>query len=196
MSVNEKQQWEEYREHELSVLTALLDSLDYELEDEQPHLIGERYLMHAVTTKSGRKLILLGKRKSDGKRVVIKATNDADGIREIEHERTCRRVLQEIKFAYRTFLSPEELEFRKMQGYVISIQAFIEQDSAFINRPLEDQFSLALKAFKAQESAHAATYEHSRLIKKTFGSIDASGYIENFTDFITNILSRSRTILT
>ena len=192
MSKTEKEIWDEYRTQELAAVTAILADFGYELENEQPHLIGEKYLMHAVTTTSGRKLILLGKRKADGKRVVIKATKDADGIKELEHERVCRQVLQEIKFAYQTFLSPEELLFTKKDGYVISIQVFIEQQSTFLARPLADQFALALKAFKAQESAHAATYEHSQRIKKTFGAVDAKGYLENFSEFSKNILALSK----
>ena len=191
MATTEKQLWETYKARELKRLTPVLTALGFELEAEQPHLIGERYLMHAVTTKSGKKLILLGKRISDGKRVVIKATRDPDGTREIVLERTCRTVLQQIKFAYNTFLSPQELVFTHKHGFVIAIQVFIEQDSTFLARPLPDQFSLALKAFKAQESAHAATYEHTRLIKKTFGAINAEKYIENFAEFTKNILAIS-----
>ena len=189
MTTNEKELWETYKTRELSILTPILLNLGFELESDQPHLIGERYLMHAVTTKSGKKLILLGKRISDGKRVIIKATRDIYGIREIEHERLCRRLLQEIKFAYKTFLSPEELLFTKKDSFVISIQTFIEQESTFLNRPLPQQFSLALKAFKAQEAAHAATYEHARRIAKTFGAMDAEKYLSTFSEFVANILS-------
>ncbi len=185
-----KQIWEDYCKNELEIVVPLLDSLGYVLDSLQPHIWGERYLMQAVTTTSGKKLILLGSRKSDHKRVVIKTTSDPAGIRELEHERNCRRVLQEIKFAYQIFLSPEEILFVKKGRHVISIQAFIEQKSAFLERPLEEQFSLALKSFKAQESAHATTYEHVRLIKKTFGSMNARAYGYAFAGFIQKIKRR------
>ena len=167
----------------------MLEELGFELEDEQPHLVGERYLMQAITTDSGRKLILLGKRKHDGKRAVIKVTSDKNGIREIESERSYRRVLHEINFAYEIFLSPEDLLFIKKDHRAISVQAFIEQDSSFLKRPLPEQFSLALKAFKAQESAHASTYEHTQLIKKTFGAMNAEDYAKTFAGFVKNILA-------
>ncbi len=183
-----QQAWKKYQEHELSILTPVLEKLGFELEPLQPHAGGERYLMQAVTTASGKKLILLGRRTQDGMRVVIKTTNDENGIRELEHERECRRVLQEINFAYQVFHSPVELFFGECEGRRISIQQFIEQESTFLARPLKEQFALALKAFKAQEGAHATTYGHERLIKKTFGTRSAVEYLRAFEEFKKNTL--------
>jgi hypothetical protein len=182
-----QQTWEKYRERELSKIAPVLEKLGFELENEQPHIVGERYLMQAVTTASGTKLILLARRKKDGARVVIKATNTLDGARELEYERTCRRVLQEINFAYQAFRSPAELFFGECDGRLISIQQFIEQESAFLARPLQEQFSLAFGAFKAQEGAHATTYGHERLVRKTFGTMDAAAYLDTFEGFKRNI---------
>lgn len=61
----------------------------YSLDSEQKHMQGERYLMHAVTTASGRKLILLGT-APEGIKVIIKATRDGAGKKEIEHEHVSR----------------------------------------------------------------------------------------------------------
>lgn len=184
---NTQPEWGKYRERALATITPMLEKLGFELENAQPHIGGERYLMQAVTTASGTKLILLGRRKKDGMRVVIKATDTLDGARELAHERKCRRVLQEINFAYRVFLSPEEILFMKRAGYTLSVQAFIEQENAFLARPLKEQFSLALRAFKAQESAHATTYGHERLVRKTFGSMNAAAYLDTFEGFKRNI---------
>lgn len=183
------EQWKEYSAREIATLLPLLERYGFTLEREQPHMGGERYLMQAITTASGKKLILLGKRNSDGKRVVLKATSDPSGIRELEHERLCRKVLHTIRFAYGTFTSPEEILFHKKNGFVLSVQAFIEQESTFLQRPLRDQFFLVLKAFKAQESAHATTYGHMQTVQKTFGSIDAGTYLQNFSTFKKNILA-------
>ena len=183
-----QQAWKKYREHELSILSPVLKKLGFELEPVQPHMGGERYLMQAVTTASGKKLILLGRRTKDDMRVVIKTTNDATGIRELKHERKCRRVLQEINFAYQVFHSPTELFFGERNGRTISIQQFIEHESTFLARPLGEQFALALKAFKAQEGAHATTYGHERLVQKTFGTMDAAKYLDAFIAFKRNIL--------
>jgi hypothetical protein len=186
---NTKKEWEQYREEELARVTPLLSELGYELAAEQPHLYGERFLMQNVTTASGRKLILLGSRTEDGARVVIKATSDEHGMRELAHERTCRDVLQTIKFAYRIFATPEELLYTKKRGTTISIQRFIPQDAAFLERALSEQFTYALDAFKAQESAHAATYEQANLVEKTFGNMDAKRYLAAFARFRFDILA-------
>ncbi len=73
MSINDSQKiWEEYVHEELLLMTPILGRLGYRLYKEQPHIGGERYLIQAVTTVSGRKLILIGERNSDQKKVVIK----------------------------------------------------------------------------------------------------------------------------
>jgi len=179
--------WADYREKELAFFTPLLAKHGYTLDDEQPHIYGERYLMHAVTTQSGTKLILLGKNNS-GVRVVIKVTRDRSGMREILHERTCRKVLAKLNFAYGTFASPTEIDFIQKPSYIISAQEYIDQKCMFIERPIEEQFDFALRAFKAQESAHATTANHIRLITSTFGSRDADDYLSCFKGFVQDIL--------
>lgn len=189
---DEKTLWDKYREGEMSALLPHLKSLGVTLEGEQPHTIGERYLMQALTTQSGKKLILLGTRGSDGGRVVIKATRDKKGVEELLHARRCREVLHKIKFAYQTFFSPKEVFFGIRGDFLISIQSFIEQEKPFLERPLREQFFLALKAFKAQESAHATTYGHMRLARKHFGTRDADGYLAAFARFQKDIVSAQR----
>jgi len=183
MQSNAHHTWTAYLKSELAAVTPLLHSLGFALDPQQKHLGGERYLMQAVTTHSGKKLILTGTRNKDGMRVVIKATRDQGGARELRHERECRRVLHEIRFAYRAFHSPKEVLFIEKGGFTISIQAFLEQECSFLERPLKEQFNYALAAFKAQESAHATTHAHFRLVKRTFGTIDAKGYLELFARF-------------
>jgi len=184
MSNENRTSWEKYRDEELARVVPILWEFGYALDETQPHIKGERYLMQAVTTESGKKLILLGSHKETHERVVIKVTSSSDGIRELEHERTCRKVLAEIGFAYQSFLSPKELLFTHKGPYCISVQAFIEQEKPFLDRSLEEQFTLALRSFKAQEGAHATTYEHAQIVKKTFGSMDARGYLRSFENFM------------
>lgn len=186
---NKQKTWIDYKESELSIITPLLLKLGFELDKDQPHTIGERYLMQAMTTASGKKLILLGKRKRDGVRVVIKATRDKNGKKELQHERKSRDILHKINFAYQVFLSPDEILFEIQNGYTIAIYKFIEQESTFLARPIEQQFTLALKAFKAQESAHATTYRHRKIIKKAFETFTSKEYIQNFDTFKASILS-------
>ncbi len=177
-----KEEWEAYYADELSHISPLLTKHSLTLESEQPHVQGERFLMHAVTTTSGRKLILLGHTAS-GKRVVIKVTRDPHGKKELLHERTCRALLHTIRFAYNVFFSPEEILFREESGYLIAVYAFIEQECSFLERPLSTQFALALSAFKAQEGAHATTWAHRKLIEKSFTRATAHTYLASFADF-------------
>lgn len=173
MRNSEQQEWEAYKARELAGLTPLLAELGYTLEAAQPHTGGERHLTRPIG--SGRKLLLLG-RSAEGARVVIKATSDPLGKAEIAHERTCRSVLERVPFAYQAFLSPAEILFVQRGGYDILVSEFIEQERSFLERPVEEQFALALRAFKAQESAHATTAAHLRLIAGTFGEMHAPEY--------------------
>ena len=188
MSENIKKEWEAYCERELAIVRPMLFRLGFSLDVHQPHIGGERYLMQAITTASGKKLILLGRAISDGTRVVIKTTNDTSGMKEISHERNCRDALSEMKFAYNVFFTPEEMLFVKKNGRMIFIQKFIEQECAFLARPIAEQFDILLKSFKAQEGARAVTREHLRFARKNFGATDADGYRQSFGEFAKNIL--------
>lgn len=183
---NLKEQWDAYCEGELKLLHPLLKKHGFSLCEKQPHIQGERYLQQAITTTSGRKLILYGKGE-DERKVVIKATRDLAGQTELRHERKCRQVLAKINFAGEVFHTPPEIAWISENGFLISIQAFIPQERTFLERPIEEQFSLALTAFKAQESAHATTYRHRRLIRGIYEFRDATTYLHNFSDFQKNI---------
>ena len=183
MPKDEKIRWEEESYRQVEAIKPILEGLGFVLDERQPHMGGERFLMQAVTTASGKKLILLGKENHTGRRVVIKAAKDPAGARELKHERLCRKILSDIGFAYTAFESSEEILFTNADGYTISVQAFIEQDKPFMERTTEEQFAIALRSFKAQEGAHATTYGHIRRSKPTFGCRTASEYIEAFVSF-------------
>jgi len=182
MLTDQKRIWEQYCSDELSVLSILLQRKGYILSEVQPHLGGERYLMQAVSTTSGRKLILYGTHKN-GTQVVIKASRDQAGQNEISHERQCREFLTSIDFASTIFHTPEELDYFRESGFLISVQKFIDQKLTFLERPLRDQFDYALEAFKGQEGTHATTYKHLSRIKKVYGIRTGDDYVENFAKF-------------
>lgn len=183
MGTDHKHAWETYIAEELEALRPILTSHGYTLDDNQLHTKGERYLQQAVTTTSGKKLILLGAHSS-GTRVVIKATRDPQGIRELEHEEVCRSVLHAIDFAGDVFETPEVLENVTENDFRIRVTRFIDQPGSFLERPIEEQFVFALRAFKAQESAHATTFNHRKLIGDTFGMRDAETYLTTFASFV------------
>jgi len=179
--------WKEYCTKELATLSPILTSLGIKLDAHQPHIGGERYLMQAVTTTSGKKLILLGTETASGKMVVVKATNDPNGKKELLHDRNCRKLLNRIGFAYNTFLIPAEIAFVRKSGYIISVQEFIAQPKSFLEHTLEEQFTLALSAFKTQEGARATTYAHKKQIVSHFGKMEAEQYLQKFNEFTLGI---------
>lgn len=190
MASTDKEIWDAYCTSELARVRPILDSLGYTLDEHQPHLQGERYLMQAVTTASGRKLILLGTERDSGDRVVIKCASEPAGAHELSDEHLRRKSLEDLPFAYSAFRSPRELRFLEKDGVTISVQAFIAQETAFTDRPLAEQFALALGSFKAQERAHAATYGHLRHIARTFGSMSTQAYLAGFEGFARSIQER------
>ncbi len=168
---------------ELKNLCDILARAGYTLNEHQPHTIGERFLMQNITTPSGQKVILLGTDINQN-RVVIKATSDPTGKKEIQHEQACRSLLHTINFAYDTFTTPEEITTWTEDGYLISVQQFIDQESSFIERPLEEQFEYALRAFKTQESARATTASHYKTIASTFGIRQSEDYLRLSQSFL------------
>lgn len=171
-----KEQWGTYVAREIARAKPSIERLGFELDGAQPHLAGERYLMQAVTSVSGPKLILIGARKSDGKRVVIKTTSHPSGVRELRAERRARAALGALRFSYGTFYAPKELLHTVINGMTVDVQEFIEQDFAFLERPLKEQFALALSGLKTQEGAHAATYGHLKRVSRIFPLWGAKEY--------------------
>ncbi len=170
-------------ETEVTNITVLLREHGYTLAAEQPHLLGERYLMQAVTTVGGFKYILKGT-TTGGEPVIIKVSRDAVGRAEIEHERLCRSLINTLEFAYDVFAAPTEVAHFTTGIYLINIQAYIPQTISFLERPLLEQFNFALAAFKAQEGARATTGEHTTLISRTFGYKRAPDYLTLLREFI------------
>lgn len=174
-----EQQWHEYRERDLARVTPELQKLGIAIDEEQPHLVGERHLLQTThdVGGGGHKLVLLGIETRSGKRVVIKATSDPEGKKEIEKERRARATITGLNFSYTAFRAPQEFIHTDKAGVRISVTEFIEQTSTFLDRPIAEQFALILKGLKVQEGVHATTYSHAQTIKRAFGSIGADEYI-------------------
>jgi len=176
-----KKSWQQFIDQELIKASLVLAKLGFSLDEKQKHISGERYL------SSYSKLVLLGRRDSDGKRVIIKLSSDLEIKKEINDEVNSRKVLHKINFAYHVFFSPAEILFTEGSSYTILITEFIEQDKTFLERPLKEQFFIALKAFEAQEAIHATTYEHASIINKAFGIWRAKDYINSFEENVNKI---------
>lgn len=182
MPENTKQLWEEHCKRELVALRKILAQLGFTLEENQPHIGGERYL------HSPHKLVLLGFRTSDQKRVVIKASNDPLGILEIGHEEKCRTMIRTINFSYQKLLLPENILFTRHGKYLISISEYITEEKPYLAHSVKEQFFLVLQILKAQENTHATAYGHMRIIRKAFEAADAQEYLRLFENFQKNIL--------
>jgi hypothetical protein len=163
-----KKAWDEYVESERRRVAPPLARLGFTLDEDQPQTIGERYLTRPVG--GGRKVVFFGRRSGDEMRVVVKTSSEEKGRAELAHEYRSRTMLANLKFAYAAFALPEVLAFDDETGVLIS--EYIEQDMPFLARPLKEQFTLALEAFKAQESAQAVTAGHWDNLKKLMGSAD------------------------
>jgi hypothetical protein len=110
-------------------------------------------------------------------------------MREIQTEHNARHLITNLDFAYHVFSAPEELLYKKTAGFAISISAYIEQESAFLSRPKEGQFMLALRSFKTQEGVHATTYAHAKKIRSTLGMTNAAEYLAGFAAFAKDALA-------
>jgi len=178
------QNWQDYLASELPQISYIIEKHGYTLTEDQPHIKGERFLMQAVTTTAGKKLILYATNQA-GKTVVVKATRDWAGKQELLHERKCRTLLHQLNFSYDTFHSPTELAFLEQNKFIIVITEFIEQTSSFLDRPIEEQFSFSLTALKAQEGTRATTAGHIRSIRKVFNYRTSADYLNLHTGFLT-----------
>lgn len=176
--------WNEYVKTELPKISQILSLYGITLAEHQPHTQGERFLMQAVTTIGGEKLILIGEETITKKNVVIKATTHGMGREELLHERACRTLLHKLSFSYDSFQSPAELFFIEKSGYTIFVTEYIEQTMSFLERPIEEQFTFALKALKAQERTRATTAKHLKQIKRVFGSRNSEEYLKMFEAFV------------
>lgn len=179
--------WERYRDDELSVITPMLTRLGYALDAEQPHLGGER------TVISGKKLVLLGQRASDQARVVIKASSQEEGKREMRLENSCREVLNRLPFASDIFLSPKLLTWHEEGACLIAVTEFLHQNPSFLERSFQEQFFLTIKAFETQEGAHATTFEHGREIRSAFRVFEPETYLLQLKEYGTFVSAHPET---
>lgn len=192
-SHNAQQEWERYRGRELDAGISVLKRLGFEIDLEQPHTGGERFLMAGQRDVGGGgyKLVLLGTRVSDHKRVVIKISSTREGIKEIQTERRAREILRLLKFAYQTLHAPAEILYVTNGAHTVSVTSHIEQQQNFLSRPLKEQFAFTLQALKAQESVHATTYSHTKTIRTIFGIWGAQDYLDSFEASLTTALKNA-----
>ncbi len=175
--------WKNKTEEELKKVESILTQLGFSLEEEQPHISGERFLM------TREKLVLMGQIVSSGKRVIIKISNKALGKEEILTEKNVHDALINLAFANDRMLLPEILFFGEKDGYLIIVSGYIEQEKVFASFPIERQFFMSLLMFEEQEAFHATTFEHRDGIKNIFKIQTTKDYLKDFSEFKKNILN-------
>lgn len=192
MAIDIKTAWVDYCQSEIEALKPILQGLGFSLAEEQVHIGGERYAF------SEKKLVLLGQRLQDNLKVVIKVSSDPKGQLEIKRERQSRQMLEQIKFAYHVFFTPEEILYQEIDNRIIFITKYIEQDCQFLERDIKEQFFLSLKGLEVQEGVQITTYEHAHDISQYFGVWQASDYLQKFTEYqqaIQKLLADNQVVL-
>lgn len=154
--------WQTYLNLEITYFEPKISNLGFSLLDNQVHTKGERSAFRA------QKIILLGKRTLDNKKVVIKISREEVGINEILYERKCKAALQQMNFNYQNFSEPAELFFSHKKKELILITEFIEEEKKYLDRGLEEQFEIALEAFKILEGVHVVVKAHKKFVRNYF----------------------------
>lgn len=157
-------------------MESTLKELGFILEEEQPHLSGERFLMMKD------KQVLVGQDRNSN-RVILKVATKQGGKEEIEREKKARDLLKKATFANDKILFPDEVFFGAKDNYLIWATEFIPQEKVFVAHPLEEQFFLILRAFEEQEAFHATTFEHIKSIESFFPVFHAREYFGEFRKF-------------
>lgn len=174
---------------DMKKIEEMCQSFNVLLDPEQLHISGERYLMMK------NKYVLSGKEKMSGRRVIVKASNIPDGIREIDQEVQVRNLLLQISFAKDKIKFAEHIKDKKSDGYYVWATEYIAQDKVFVEYTTDEQFFMILKAFEAQESFHATTFEHEKTIKSLFPVFHAQDYFAEFRRYKEGIKSLNNTEL-
>jgi hypothetical protein len=175
--------WHERLEREIARVREKISSLGYLLEDDQPHVKGERFLLGGSTK------VVLHAIDKNGVRVVVKASTSPEGVLEIKQEKRVRDMLGRLSFAADTFKVPQEIHYDEDGAGVLFLTEYIEQKEVFAERSLEERFFMALRALEAQEAFHATTYEHLREVKEHFPLFDANAYISSTRGFARDLES-------
>ncbi len=184
MSKNIDENWKKFVETELKYFQPKIEKLGFVLLESQPHLKGERSAFRS------QKLILLGKRKEDGLKVVIKVSREKLGASEVEEEVRGKSALSKIKFSYTVFNDPRQIYFEYKKREIISITQFIEEDKKFLDRDLKEQFLIVHEALTTLEGVHVVVKKHQKEVEKFFKIYTFDIYKKELTENI-NYISES-----
>jgi len=176
-SSNKQETWNEKVALKLEHVSNILKLAGFELDKEQPHIGGERYLM----TRD--KLVLVGVRIEDNLKIIIKVSDNKKGQEEISQEKKVRDALASFSFSKDSVIFPAEIYFGQEKDFLIWITKYINQEKVFASYSIEEQFFMILRVFEEQESFHATTFEHLQNIGTILPILKGENYIEEIGKF-------------
>lgn len=172
---------------EINSLSKLVSTIGFELEAEQPHIDGERFLA------SPEKYVLVGKRKKDGLKAIIKASSFALAKKEIKTEKRVRDIISSFAPFKKAILIPKEVFFGKKKQYQIFVTEYIPQEKVFISLPFKKQFETIVETFNKREVLNGKTFKAVQSMYKDFPFLKTEGYLDNFKKFQNSVLEKYRT---
>lgn len=172
---------------EINTISKLLSRIGFILEEEQPHVNGERFLA------SPDKLVLVGKRKKDNLRVIIKASALKRAKEEIKQEKKVRDIISSFPPFKKAIFIPNEIYFGKLGKYEIFVTEYIDQEKVFIAHSIREQLGLIRETYELREPLNGHTFKIVRKMYSKFPSLGVNDYLTNFKKFERNILERYRT---
>lgn len=172
---------------EINSISVLLKKIGFVLEDEQPHVNGERFLA------SPDKLVLVGRRIKDNLRVIIKTSSQVRAKEEIKQEKKVRDIISSFEPFKEAILIPNEIYSGKIGKYQIFVTEFVDQEKVFIEHSLKKQFETIVTAYKLREPLNGHTFKVVRKMYKKFPEMKAGDYVSNFKKYESSILERYRT---
>lgn len=178
-----KEEWIKLVEISVSELKtlAIKQQINLELENDQPNIKGERFLM------SGKKVVLIG--RYNNMRAVIKYSNDKDGIAEMKSERENKKKFLNLDFIKSKFSFPPELFWYNSGGKAILISEFIEQGASFISMPNSAQFKIIIKLLESLEGVYIITSSHLKQVNKLKDTKNISDYINQYDTWMNTVKS-------
>lgn len=171
-----KEEWDKWKKEALVRVQEVLDMHDIVLDEVQNQLIGERYLM------SGKKLVLQGSNKHSLGKVIVKYSDDKHLINEISDERRRKKIIENIKFGYKSIYFPKELVWTLNNKYALLITEYIDQETVFVKYPIKEQFFYSLKALEAFEGVHSVVSKHDNELKSLSSPKSSEDYIRSFAE--------------
>lgn len=181
MSIQARQKWDEKIKSELPIIRELLSTIGVTLDEIQPNLIGEKFLMKTD------KFVLNGVYAPEKARVIVKISNHKAGIKELEADRHIAQVVDKLSFSTEKIKTAKEYFYGDLGGYRVMVQEFLDQPEALIKLKLEDQYYISMRGFSVLESFYLAAKSHYKEVKSHFPILTGKDYLKTFSKYLKSV---------